>query len=129
MVVMGTVLDLDSANWEKEVLQSKVLTAVDFWHERCPWCLRLNPVIEQVAGEYKGRIKFAKLNVLASPENRRIAIDHGVMGTPTLIFFCAGRSVGQTVGFVPKERLKSVLDEMLQNHKTCAKQSTPLKTQ
>jgi len=57
MVVMGTVSDLNSANGEKEVRQSETLTVVDLWHERCPWCLGLNPVVEQVAREYKARAK------------------------------------------------------------------------
>jgi thioredoxin 1 len=125
---MGAVLELNSANWEREVLQSQILTVVDFWHERCPWCIKLNPVYDQLAEEYSGRIKFAKLNVLTGPENRNLAVQHGVMGTPTLIFFCNGKPVRQVIGFTPKERLKSTMDEMLENHQQCAKQSTALKT-
>ena len=122
---MGSVLELNASNWEQEVLQSDVLTVVDFWHDRCPWCVRLNPILNEAAGEYKGKIKFTKLDVL---ENREIAIHHGVMSTPTLMFFCQGRSVGQVVGFMPKESLKKSLDDMLKRHKECVRQSTELKT-
>ena len=124
---MGNVLEANATNWKEEVLQSSVLTVVDFWHERCPWCIRLNPIFDEVAEEYKGKIKFVKLNVLASPGNREIAIRYGVMGTPTLVFFCAGRPVEEVVGFMPKERLKKILDTMLETHKECIKQSTELK--
>jgi len=126
MIAMGSVLELDSANWEKEVLQSRVLTVVDFWHEKCPWCVKLNPVYGQVAEKYRGKIKFVKVNVLANPENRSLAIQHGVMGTPTLVFFCGGRSVRQVVGFNTRERLERIVNEMLDSHRDCIKQSTAL---
>jgi len=121
-------LDVGADDWEREVLQSDLLTVVDFWHDRCPWCAMLDPVFSEVAEEYKNRIRFAKLNVLASPGNREIAISYGVMGTPTLLFFCAGRPVGGAVGFMPKERLRKTMDDMLERHTECVKQSTELKT-
>ena len=71
---MKSVLDVNANNWEQEVLQSDILTVVDFWHDRCPWCLRLNPIIDDVAREYEGKIKFVKLNVLKVSANREIAI-------------------------------------------------------
>jgi thioredoxin 1 len=123
----GSVLELNSANWEKEVLQSQILTVVDFWHEKCPWCVKFNPVYDQVAEKYRDKIKFVKVNILANPENRNLAIHHGVMGTPTLIFFCGGRPVRQVVGFHTREQLEKTIDEMLESHQQCAKQSTPLK--
>lgn len=125
---MGRVSEVNASNWEQEVLRSEVLTVVDFWHNRCPWCLRLNPVFDEVAEEYKGKIKFVKLNVLENPSNREIAIHHGIMSTPTLMFFCEGRPVGQTLGFMPKEHLKETLDDMLKKHMKCIKQSTKLNT-
>jgi len=125
---MGTVPDVNANNWEQEVLQSDVLTVVDFWHDRCPWCLMLDPIFNAVAEEYKGKVKFAKLNVLENPDNREIAISYGVMGTPTLLFFCAGRPVGGVVGSMSRERLKKILDDMLERHRECVRQSTELKT-
>jgi len=125
---MGSVLEVNADNWEQEVLQSDMLTVVDFWHNRCPWCIRLDPIINEVAEEYKDKIKFVKLNVLEDPGNREIAIHHGIMSTPTLMFFCKGRPGGQAVGFMPKERLKKILEDMLERHTDCIKQSTELKT-
>lgn len=123
---MGNVLELNAANWEREVLQSNVLTVVDFWHEHCSWCIQLNPIYEEMAEEHEGKIKFTKLNVLQNPDNREIAIRYGIMGTPTLAFFCAGRPLELFVG-VSKERLKNRLNEMLGQHKECVQQSTVLK--
>ena len=71
---MKSVLNVNASNWEQKVLQSDILTVVDFWHDRCPWCLRLNPIIDDVAREYEGKIKFVKLNVLTISANREIAI-------------------------------------------------------
>jgi thioredoxin len=125
---MGTVLDANGGDWRQEVLNSNILTVVDFWHDRCPWCLRLNPIFNEVSEEYKSRIKFVKLNVLETQTNREIAIRHGIMSTPTLMFFCEGRPVGQALGFMPKEQLKKLIDDMLQKHRECIDQSTELKT-
>lgn len=125
---MGSVLEVNASSWEHEVLRSDILTVVDFWHDRCPWCIRLNPIIDEVAEEYKGKVKFVKLNILENPGNQEIAFRHAVMSTPTLMFFCEGRSVGQVVGFMSRERLKKILDDMLEKHRECIKQSTELRT-
>lgn len=123
---MGNVFDINADNWEQKILKSDILTVVDFWHDHCSWCLKLDPILNDVSEDYKGKIKLAKLNLLENPKNREIAIRYGVMGTPTLVFFCAGRPVEQVVGFMSKERLKKKLDDMLETHKDCIKQSTKL---
>jgi len=123
---MGQVLEVTVKNWEEEVLNSDKPTLVDFWHKRCPWCIRLNPILEEVSEEYEGKVKFVKLNVLETMENREIAIRYGVMATPTLIFFCAGRPIEGVVGFMSKERLKKLIDDMLERHKESVRQSTKL---
>jgi thioredoxin-like negative regulator of GroEL len=83
----------------------------------------LNEIVE----EYNGKIKFVKLNVLESPGNRELATSQGVMGTPTLMFFCQGRPLGQTVSYVPKEELENVLNNMLERYKHCLMQSSDLR--
>ena len=121
-----SVLDVTSNTWEKEILQSDVLVLVDFWHKRCGWCKMLEPIYNEVADEYKEKIKFARLNTLESQENQRVAVEYGVMGTPTLIFFCDGRSVGVTVGFQTKQGLKKLIEEMIDKHRECIEKSTEL---
>jgi thioredoxin 1 len=124
---MMNVVEANAANWTLEILKSSVLTVVYFWHDQCPWCIRLNPIFNEVSEEYEGRIKFAKLNVLESSENKELASSNGVMGTPTLMFFCQGRPIGQTVSFMPKEDLKKVLDDVLDKSKQCIQQSSDLR--
>jgi thioredoxin 1 len=119
--------DVDSSSWEREVSNSTILTVVYFWHERCPWCFRFSPTLEQVAEEYRGKIKFARLNVFANSTNQEIADNYGIMSTPTLLFLCGGRPVGQAVGLMSKEDLEKGLNDMLARYKTCLSQSTELR--
>lgn len=56
MIVIKSVLDVDANNWEQEVLHSDMLTVVDFWHNRCPWCAKLDPIFNEAAEEYGGKI-------------------------------------------------------------------------
>ena len=123
---MDDKLEVNANDWEKRVLNSDILTLVDFWHERCPWCVRLNPILDEVSEEYKDKVNFFRINVIKKSENRDIAQRYGVMGTPTLVFFCSGRSVGQEVGFMTKEQLEKALDDMLKKQTDCLKQSTEL---
>jgi len=124
---MGSVLEINAESWETDVLKSDIMVVVDFWHEHCPWCIRLNPIFEEISEGYKDKAKFAKLNVLKSLGNREVALKYGVMSTPTLKFFCKGRPVGEAVGFMPREHLKKVLDDILVKHQECVRQSTELK--
>lgn len=121
------VINVNSHNWDEEVIRSNVLTVVYFWHERCPWCREMEPIFNKVAEEYKGRVKFAKLNVLGSMENRELAISLGVMGTPTLIFFCSGRVVSQIVGFMTEEELRETVEDMLTRYSVCIAKSSDLR--
>ena len=125
---MPSVLEVNAGNWDREVLDSEILTVVDFWHKFCPWCIRLDPIFSEVAEEYRGKVKFVKLNVLENPQNREIAIRYGIMSTPTLVFFCKGRPVGQYVGFRSKESLEKIVNELMEKHTECIKQSTELKS-
>jgi thioredoxin 1 len=126
MVVVNYV-EANVTNWEQEVTKSEMLTIVYFWHDECPWCLRLNPIFNEVTEEFRGKIKFVKFNILAHEANRQVASNFGVMSTPTLAFFCSGRPLGQMMGFMSKEQLEKVLDDVLQRYKTCLLQSTELR--
>lgn len=122
------IVDLNQANWDEEVFNSPILTLVYFWHAQCPWCRELTPIFEKVASEYSGKIKFARLNILESPSNQELAVNLGVMSTPTLMFFCSGRPLMQVVGFMSEEDLKKALNEMLGKYRTCLRQSTDLRS-
>jgi thioredoxin-like negative regulator of GroEL len=125
--LMANYTEVNASDWASEVLKSNMLTVVYFWHDQCPWCIRLNPIFNDVTEIYRGKIEFVKLNVLATPENRELASSQGVMGTPTLMFFCQGRPLGQTVSFMSKEDLEKVMDDMLERYKRCLTQSSDLR--
>lgn len=121
------VQSVNMGNWEQEITKSTVLTAVYFWHEQCPWCFRFSPIIDEVARDFEGKIKFVKLNILADPQNKEIAGNFGVMSTPTLLFLCKGRPVGQVIGMQSKEDLERGLEDILKRYMTCLSQSTVLR--
>jgi len=122
---MSKVIELQAAIWEKEVMKSETPVVVDFWHNMCGWCLKLNPIFDKLP-EHFNDIKFGKMNILDSVENRETAMNIGVMGTPTIKIFCNGRDIGEMVGFRPLERLVSDLKEILDNKDECLAKSTPL---
>ncbi len=125
---MDSTMDINANSWEKEVLKSEILVAVDFWHDHCPWCLMLDPIYNEVSNEFEKKAKFVKFNVLQSTENQQIAVKYGVMGTPTIIFFCDGRPVESVAGFQQKERLVELVEDVLSKHRECIEKSTILKT-
>lgn len=121
-----SVQDITSETWRKEVEQSDKLVLVDFWHDACAWCKRLDPIYKDVAAEYSGKLKFVKFNVLTNEKHTQLAIQHGIQGTPTLTFFCEGRPVGDLVGYRPKDVLKKEIEDAIMKHRQCLDQSTPL---
>lgn len=122
---MSEVKGIKAASWEEEVITAEGPVVVDFWHNMCGWCLKLNPVYAKLP-EHFDDVKFVKVNILESAENRHIAIEHGVMGTPTIKVFCQGRDTGEIVGFRPLDRLVEDLREILARREECLGQSTPL---
>ncbi len=96
-------------DFDKQILQSDIPALVDFWAAWCGPCRTVGPVVEELAGEYKGKIKVAKLDV---DSNKEIATKYGVRGIPTLMLFKDGQVVDQIVGAVPKSRIKELLDKV-----------------
>ena len=123
---MSKVVEIQADAWEREVLKAGRPVVVDFWHHMCGWCNKLNLVYEQLPERFGDRVKFVKVNILESPENQRLAIGLGVLGTPTLKFFCDGRVVGEIVGYRPLDRLVEEIDEILKKKDECLEKSTPL---
>ena len=105
-----TIVHLSEGTFDAEVLQSSQPALVDFWAPWCGPCRAIAPILEELAGEYKGKIKVAKVNV---DDNKKLAGDHGVMSIPTMILFKDGKVVDKIVGLVPKDRLKALLDKAL----------------
>ncbi len=104
------ILEVTTASWDKEILQSQGLVMVDFWAVWCGPCRMIAPTVEELAKEYTGKVKVAKLN---TDENPDIASKYKIMGIPTIMFFKNGQRVDQVVGAVPKTQLKSKIDSLL----------------
>jgi thioredoxin-like negative regulator of GroEL len=82
-------------------------------------------LVHQLPERFKS-VKFAKMNVLESTENRSLAMGNGVMGTPTIKVFCEGRDIGEIIGFRTMEDLENDLREILEKREDCLGKSTPL---
>ncbi|MDH5449546.1 MAG: thioredoxin [Candidatus Bathyarchaeota archaeon] len=122
------IVETNATNWKEEVLKSKELVVVEFWHPQCPYCKMLEPVYTELSREYVSRLKFAKFNVLQNQENQELAATYGIMGTPTLKFFCQGRPVQDIVGVLTRDYLRQGIEYAIKKHRECAEKSTPLKS-
>jgi thioredoxin 1 len=120
----SSIIDVDSTNWEEQVAKSQLLVLVDFWHDACIWCKRLDPELNAVAEDFSGKLRITKLNIFSSDGNGEISRKYGVMGTPTLLLFCNGRPVDSLVGYRPRDALRKELREKLDKAQDCFKQST-----
>ncbi|MCW3975838.1 MAG: thioredoxin domain-containing protein [Candidatus Bathyarchaeota archaeon] len=118
---MTDILDVNATNWDKEVLQSLVLTAVDFWEKGCYWCLKFDTIFKEVAEEYNEKLKFKKLNVRESIDNHAIAVRYGVVGKPALLFFYKGKVLGEVIGIKTKGRLRKTINDILDKNKELLK--------
>jgi thioredoxin 1 len=94
-------------SFEPEVLQSDVPVLVDYWAEWCGPCKSIAPILEDVAREYGGRLKVAKLNV---DENQSVPARFGIRGIPTLMLFKNGNVEATRVGALTKSQLTAFLD-------------------
>lgn len=126
MEMSEEIVETDAANWEDDVLKSKELVVVEFWHQQCPYCKMLEPIYAELSREYAGKLEFSKFNVLESRDNQDLAAKYGIMSTPTLKFFCGGRPVQDIVGMLPKDYLKQAIEFAIKKHRECEEKSTPL---
>jgi thioredoxin 1 len=101
------ILEFTDQNFRSEVLESKEPVLVDFWAPWCGPCLRLAPTIEEIAGEFSGRVRVGKFN---TDENNVTPSQYNIQGIPTLILFKDGKPIERQVGLVPKDKLVTLLN-------------------
>ena len=104
------VTHVTDATFEQEVLKSDKPVLVDFWAPWCGPCRAIAPAVEDVAGEYQGRLKVVKINV---DDNAGVAMRYNVRSIPNLMIFKDGQVKDQIIGAVPKGHLVRAVDSAL----------------
>ena len=97
-------------SFEQEVLQSDQPVLVDYWAEWCGPCKMIAPLLDEIAGEYKGKLKITKLNI---DDNPSTPPKYGVRGIPTLMIFKNGNAEATKVGALSKSQLTAFIDQSI----------------
>ena len=104
------LIEFTDDNFDTEVLKSNLPVLVDFWAEWCGPCKMIAPIVEEIAGDYAGKVKVGKVNV---DFNNQVAMQYGIRGIPALLVFKSGSVANQIVGAVPKNNITQILDEVI----------------
>ncbi len=104
------VIILQDGTFDQEVLRSDIPVLVDFWAVWCQPCKAVAPAVEELARQYKGKVKIAKMDV---DEHQHVPQQYGIRSIPTLLLFKGGRVVDTIVGAVPKSKLEDSLKKAL----------------
>ncbi len=103
-------MDVDEPNFKQEVLKSEIPVLVDFWAEWCVPCKMVEPIVMEIAKEFKEKVKVVRVNV---DDNQNIAIQYNIMSIPTLAIFVNGVRVDEIIGAVPKRVILSKLQKYI----------------
>jgi thioredoxin 1 len=104
------VIEVSDQSFDQEVLKSNLPVVVDFWAPWCGPCRMMGPVVDKLSEEFKGKLKFCKLNVDENPE---AAKKYQVMSIPLLLFFKGGQPMDQSLGAVPDSVIRSKSEALL----------------
>ncbi len=107
---MAEAIEITDATFEQEVLKSDTPVLVDFWAVWCGPCRMIHPIVEELAKEYDGKLKVARVDV---DKNSQTATQFRIMSIPSLLFFKNGEKVDQVIGAVPKQQLVEKVDSLL----------------
>jgi len=107
---MGDILEVSDDSFDSEIINSDIPAMVDFWAEWCGPCKMVGPVVEELAGEYEGKIKIAKMDV---DHNRQTPAKYGIRNIPSLLLFKDGELINTIVGAQPKSSIEQELKKLL----------------
>ena len=107
---MSNTIEINDANFEQEDLNSEQPVVVDFWASWCGPCRKLSPVLDEVATEFAGKVKFVKIN---TDENIKTAQDYSISGLPSLLVFKNGKALERLVGLMPKSTIITNIEKHL----------------
>jgi len=107
---MKNVVEMNDQNFDVEVNGSKIPVLVDFSAEWCTPCKQLAPIVDEIAGEYAGRLKVGHLDI---DMGRQTAVRFGILSVPTLLFFKEGKVCGQMVGLQAKRAIIEQISRLL----------------
>jgi len=106
LLFMAAVAEVTDATFEEEVLKSESPVLVDFWAPGCPPCAAIAPVLEKLAGEMAGKVKFVKVN---AAQEVKTAAKYGVRAVPTLFVFKGGDAADSVIGFQSEQEIRGRL--------------------
>lgn len=104
------IKEITDNNFKNEIVKSETPALLDFTAEWCPPCKMIAPILEELARDYKGKLKVGKINV---DDNGQTATEMGVMNIPTIIFFKGGEEYKRMVGANPKRAYESIVKELV----------------
>ncbi|MGQ9543569.1 MAG: thioredoxin family protein [Candidatus Bathyarchaeia archaeon] len=116
------IVEVTQENW-REILKSDLPVVIEFYTSTCPYCKLLTPIFQRLAAEFSGSMVFAMAD---ASKNSDFALGYGVMGVPTLKFFCSGRPVYEIVGYRSESDLREEFRRFLTIHRNCLSQSSPI---
>jgi thioredoxin 1 len=123
MMAVESIVELSDATFDQEVLKSEQPVLVDFWAAWCGPCKALAPAVDEIATQYAGKVKVAKMDV---DRNQATPMRYGIRGIPALLLFKGGKVADQIVGYVPKDTIERSLAKVVGTYEAASNTASPV---